>query len=555
MRLLGTSPYPNLESLGDSAQDNPSHIWIEPTNRCNTRCRHCQHFSSDFGADMPADLFAKIQDAVLDSVCSVDLVGYGEPLVAPLFDHMLDECLARKKAVGFITNGILLRDDRRVAQLVRQNVRITVSIEGARAETHEFLRPYVKWPGMLETLECLKRNADAAGAEKRYSLGFNFVACRHNIADLPDLVLLAAKYGATCVSPIPLLGSETGHNDLPGQSLVDAPELLAEPLRRAMRLAAKHRIEIGVMAVFREMLLAARTGAEGPQRLQRIRQRLRKAGLAVHYLRRHGLRQTLEKLVFGFGPKAKAGVRYCRMPWSDTYVAADGAVCPCCGSGERMGDLNRGPWPDIWNGPLYRSLRRTIHSWNPSAGCRYCGMGMGINGGNDRQYERFFGEFRAETVPLDSPGVVFGEGFSPMESWPDGTPSHRWMGLHGVLELPKPPGARFVRLGIIPRQPIPAPNPGRCRIVAAAVGAHAVQVGAAARERGSVKDAMSGARSEESGAWEPFDNTCPDLHFPIGHVRGDRMRLEIEMETAPSTPEDSRPLGLAISGVAHLFPR
>lgn len=526
MRVLGINPHPNLKTLGDTAPANPNHIWIEPTNRCNARCRHCRHYYADFGADMSEGVYARIENAVLDGVRSVHLTGYGEPLMAPLFDRMLDACLSRGMSVAFITNGILLRDDRRVARLVRQNVYIALSIEGAHAETHEFLRPYVKWAGMLETLKCLKRNADAAGREKRFTLSFNFTVLKKSVGDLPNLVLLAAKYGAASINPQPLMGSESGLYDLRGQSLAEAPEILTEPLTKALRLAAKHHIQLGIAPVFREMLLAASSGVAGRPRLglaRGVRRLLSKAALAWNYLRQRGPRQALTKLVFGFGPQAKTGKRYCLMPWRDAYFAADGTVFSCCAMGDCMGDLNREVWLDIWNGPLYRNLRRTIHSWNPSAGCRYCGLGMGINGGDDGQYGRFFGKFRAETLPLDSPAVVFADGFSPMECLPDGAPSHRWMGRRGELELSCPRGARFVRLGIIPRQPIPTANPGRCRL--------------------------------NGGAWEPFDNTCPELHFPVAPVHADRIRLEIEMENAPSTREDSRPLGLAIRGVAYLFPR
>ena len=96
------------------------------------------------------------------------------------------------------------------------------------------------------------------------------------------------------------------------------------------------------------------------------------------------------------------------MPWKDDYFASDGTSIPAV-VGEKLGNLNEQDWADIWNGPAYRNLRRTLYSWNPSAVCRYCPLPMGINGGDDKQYAKVFSRFRAESISIDDNALNFRE--------------------------------------------------------------------------------------------------------------------------------------------------
>ena len=225
--------------MNEIVAHNPIHVWIEPTTRCNTRCRHCQHFYSTFGADMSAALYEKIRDAVLDDVRSAELIGYGEPLMSERFDRMADDCAARGVAIRLTTNGLLLNSDARVEKLVRAGASVTVSVDGARPETFEFVRPHMKWSRMVETLKRIQRVAQAVGAGEGnggFELRFCFVPMKANIADLPALVGLASAFGASEVFVLPLAG-DFADEAMKDQSLHDSPELVSPAFLEALRLA------------------------------------------------------------------------------------------------------------------------------------------------------------------------------------------------------------------------------------------------------------------------------------------------------------------------------
>ncbi len=514
------APNSSTAPVRDVVDRNPTHIWIEPTNRCNTRCRHCGHFYEQFGQDMEEDLYRKIARDVLTGVKRAELIGYGEPFMAKNFWTMFDECVARGIEIYTTSNGILLRDDARVSKVVRNNVTLCLSVDGARAETHERVRPYIKWKKQIETLECIKRNADAAGPERKFKLRFNYCAMKHSIADLPDLVRLAHQYGAGEIFVLPLGGEEV-FKELTGQSLHASPELVSPAYMEALRLGAEYGVVVDVPDSFGRLIVEGADANGGL--LGRLRKLQRKAKMRWYRNRHRGFAAVTDKLTRKNAPpqvRAKAGLSYCNMPWNDAYFASDGTVFPCCVMSEKLGNMKQQEWKDIWNGQAYRSLRRTVHSWNPSSVCRHCALPIGINGGDERQYTKYFARFREEKIPIDDKAVLFSDAFYDIERTPTGEASHRWMKQEGSIELPMRSGAKFLRVEINPRSPVPELNPGQCTI--------------------------------NGGEPEAFDNTCPVVHFPIDHVTDEKLFVSLAMENVHRVEGDNRDLALAIRGLAYL---
>ena len=147
-------------------------------------------------------------------------------------------------------------------------------------------------------------------------------------------------------------------------------------------------------------------------------------------------------------------------------------------------------------------------------------MPIGINGGDEKCYLRFFERFEARPLALDAPEVQWGEGFHGVEI-EDGAASHCWLSRRGSLEIPRRPGAKFIRLTIWALSPDGKFNSGVCRV--------------------------------NGGRPHPFDNTCEHIHFPIDDTHGDRLRLDFEMDEALHVPGDNRDLGLSVRGLDFLF--
>jgi radical SAM protein with 4Fe4S-binding SPASM domain len=474
---------------------------------------HCQHYYSQFGQDMEPAIFEKIVTSVLPGVEDVVLNGYGEPFLAKHFDAMFDVCVKHGCKLDITSNGLLLRDPERLKRLGSGFVKLALSLDGACKETFESIRRLMKWEQIVEALECIRNVRADRDIASRLSFCIHFCAMKRNIAELPDVVRLAHKYGACEVTVLPLGGSDS-LPEVQNESLADSPELVSPAFMEAVPLAERLGVALHVPSVFRELV------SQGKERRKGIggypRYYGRRILMGAYSIRKYGLRWMLTSK-FGRARRVSAtpfGV--CRMPWNASYFSCDGTVYPCCFMIDRMGDLNTQSWGEIWNGPLYRGLRRTVHSWNPPKGCRMCPMVDGIHGGDDQAYSRFFGQFHVWEMPIETLTDEFAEGFYDLEYY-DGRPFHRWMCGRGKLRLPMREGAKFLRLRI-------SPCPG----------------------------SASGTCSINQSPPEPFDTSCDTITFPLRHVRDSQVHVSLEMDSTWRLGDDPRELGLPVQGIEYL---
>lgn len=518
MSPLRNTPSLNPETFPEYMETGPTHVWIEPTNKCNARCTHCWHYYKEFGEDMSAALYEKIQAAVMDGLKRVELIGYGEPLIAPLFDRMFEDCAQRNIQIFFTTNGIKLADKKLLRKLAREDLIISLSIEGAREETHRFVRPFVKWDHMLKVLQNIKEVQEELGDACRMEVRFNVVVMRQNVADLPDLVKMAKEYGIKGINLFSL-GGEENFEIVNGQAVRNEPEPAAKALRATLREASRWGIDLQLPAYFRHLALEG--GGRESGLLEKPARWLRKAQLGINLAKRRGWKRLVEIGFHGFEPRPKMGLRFCLMPWQDSYFGSEGQVHPCCNACHELGNMAHQEWEEIWNGSPYRSLRRTIHGWNPTALCRYCTLPMGITGGDESYYTRFFENYREEKIALRDIRIEWGRGICKEEDHPDGG-IYRWLQKRAEITLPAFPQADLLRLVIMAKSPTGEINPGKMRL--------------------------------NGGDWEHFDTSCPLLHIEptAEQKKAPEWKLEIEMEQDWQIEPDLRKLALGLREMAIL---
>ncbi len=143
MSLKTTTKYivkNKLSRVSELAMDFPSRINIEPTNRCNLRCRMCprQDLTRPVG-EISMDLFDKLaQEISRQAPVEVRLHKDGEPLKNPrifdLIDHI--KTVAPSTLLNMDTNALLL-DDEKAGKLLDSRLDILLfSINAATAETY-----------------------------------------------------------------------------------------------------------------------------------------------------------------------------------------------------------------------------------------------------------------------------------------------------------------------------------------------------------------------------------------------------------------------------------
>ena len=173
---------------------NAKKLYIEATTACNLKCRTCiRNIWADPIEHMSLQTFQNIAENIgsLPSLERVIFTSFGEPLTHPHLLKMVEEVRNHDLAVTIGTNGLLL--NKKVArELVRLGVdRIMVSIDGGSPETYANIRKGILTK-VLDNIRGLNEAKHDLGSLKP-DIGIEFVALRRNVAELDDLVKMAAS--------------------------------------------------------------------------------------------------------------------------------------------------------------------------------------------------------------------------------------------------------------------------------------------------------------------------------------------------------------------------
>jgi radical SAM protein with 4Fe4S-binding SPASM domain len=319
----------------------PQELYIEPTNRCNSRCETCVRTFEQLEPlrDLAPDEFRALVDQV-PRLRRVVLHGVGEPLLNRDLPDMIAHLKARseKPHVLFNSNAILLTDEWQRALLDSGLDEFRVSTDAAHAGLYAHIRGVDGFTRMSENVAAFARRIAAAGAGLRLSLWFT--AMQDNLGELPDLVRLARRLGVgeVYVQRLVYYGRGMARE---GQSLF-----------RAMQ-AAEESLVAEAEALARQWgILFRASGATTPR----------------------------ASLMSPDGdPKPWS---HCRRPSSLMYISANGNVLPCCFSpfttsdyeGLILGNAFQAPLAEIWNGTRYRTFRAALQSETPWESCDRCGV-------------------------------------------------------------------------------------------------------------------------------------------------------------------------------------
>jgi radical SAM protein with 4Fe4S-binding SPASM domain len=276
---------------------------------------------------MSPELFRKIARQVFPKAYRLQLSCGAEPLMTENFPEYLRVMKKyRIPMTGFFTNGLLLCPEIVGAILDAGLTRLEVSVDGGSKETYEKIRRGGNFETVIRNLELL-REMKARQRSRTPSLHLRFTLMRSNLNDLPEFVRLAKNIGASDagVSHVrPLEGL-----DLSGELLEGCREETKAVLERARDLAR----ELGF-----PLTLPADAGGQG---------------------------------VAGPSPVKPR----CQIPEQGMYVSPDGDAVPCLFfpmKKWKAGNFQRQNFREIWNGEVYRSLRRRFEVSDYPEECRAC---------------------------------------------------------------------------------------------------------------------------------------------------------------------------------------
>ena len=319
---------------------------------CNMRCIMCEEHSHHSPLQiarrkegrprrlMSIDLLRRVvADAAAHGLREIIPSTMGEPLLYEHFEDILALCSEHDVRLNLTTNGTFPRLGARgwAERIVPVASDVKISWNGATKATQEAIMIGTRWEKVLANVRSFisVRDAHAAGGGHRCRVTFQLTFMEANVAELADIVRLAASLGVDRVK---------GHHLWAHFEAIEAQSMRRD--RDAIRR-------------WNQAVLAARKAAD-ECRLP--------GGRSV-------LLENLDLLDEDEAQHDLAPGGPCPFLGREAWVSAEGRFNPCCAPDAQrrtlgeFGNLHEQGLMDIWRGDAYRTLVATYRNRTLCLGC------------------------------------------------------------------------------------------------------------------------------------------------------------------------------------------
>jgi MoaA/NifB/PqqE/SkfB family radical SAM enzyme len=335
------------ETHNKSSLGLPAQVYLEVTNRCNSRCISCPLTYNHFLPYEPKrhltyDDFCRIVDQ-FPRLERVVLHGIGEPLLNKDLPRFVAYLKRRGARVLFNTNAILLDQKRGDALTAAGLDELHVSLDAVTQELYARLRGIDRLPQVVNNLQqFIQRHGGIISP----TVSLWWVAMQANLSQLPDFVRLAARMDI---------------HEIHLQRLVYFGD------GKAVGVDTTMKAEQSLYSVLEQQQLNLINECESLAA---------NLGLAFHA---SGNTTPADSV----SAKGLHPWQACTRPWNLMYITANGNVLPCCISPFAthdyshiiLGNVFRHSVKKVWNDIPYQNLRSALMSEAPAPWpCQFCGV-------------------------------------------------------------------------------------------------------------------------------------------------------------------------------------
>jgi MoaA/NifB/PqqE/SkfB family radical SAM enzyme len=358
-RLAQTPPLPEQNFLpqayrlpdgldkGPVSPVRPQVVFIEVTNHCNLLCETCPRtfFKREPLKTLTYEEFVWIAEQ-FPEMRRVSLHGIGEPLLNKALPQLIKYLKQRQVEVITNSNGTLLTPAWQEVLVESGLDEYRCSIDGASPETYARIRGANLLPKLVQGLGGLVETKRRLKADTP-RLSIWCVATQENLAELPELVRLAANLGI---------------KELYLQRMV----YFAQEPAQQYGMARQDLAIFGPEYDHQEEVIAACEALSAQLGLD-----FRASGARTP---RHSFEAAR--------PPDLTPWQHCMRPWTTAYVTVNGNCLPCCISPFAtynydsliLGNLFEQPFDQIWQDYHYRQFRTKLMSSAPHQACSGCGV-------------------------------------------------------------------------------------------------------------------------------------------------------------------------------------
>lgn len=297
-------------------------IFWEVTSGCNLRCIHCRAEANfDRSPDeLSTEETLAFVDQVVEFARPILVLTGGEPLFRPDIFEIASYAASKGLRCALATNGTLINDEIADKIVEAQIKRVSISLDGACAQTHDSFRGQLG--SFARALEGFRRVK-----ERGVSLQFNTTIARHNVSEIEDILDLALKLEANALHIFMLVPVGCG------LTIADEQMLPADEYEQVLNwfYSVSRKVKMELKATC------------APHYFRIMRERARQEGIKITPVS-HGM---------------AAMTRGCLAGTAVCFVSRVGAVQPCGYLPVAAGNIRQQRLKNIWeNSSLFGQLRQ-----------------------------------------------------------------------------------------------------------------------------------------------------------------------------------------------------
>ncbi len=341
-----------MTSAVQNMEFRPRLVFWELTTGCNLRCIHCRASATELMSpdDLNTQECLRIIDQLAPFAPFILVLSGGEPLWRRDVFDIAKRAVAHGIRVALATNGTLV--DEAMAERIRDAgiVRVSVSLDGADAATHDTFRGHPgAFQAALRGIRCLQ--------EVGISTQINTTVSRHNAHQLPEMLELARRLRVDAFHLFLLVPVGCGLTIAEEQS-VDGAEA-----ERILNWFYDRSLDSG-------MELKATCAPQYYRIARQRRAEARRAGAPVaemHHPNHSGQPAALHQMTRG-----------CLAASAVCFISHQGKVQPCGYLPLEAGDLRRQTFEEVWrDSPLFADLRNLDNLQGKCGICEFKRVCMG----------------------------------------------------------------------------------------------------------------------------------------------------------------------------------
>ncbi len=306
----------------------------ETTRNCNLACVHCRASATrgPYTGELDTPEAFRLLDQIAELGQPIVILTGGEPLLRADIFEIAAYGTRRGLRMVMAPNGTLLTDDIAHRLAACGIKRLSISLDGASAETHDAFRQVLgAFAGALQGIECLKR----AGLPFQ----INTTVTRANLEQIPQIQALAVALGAVAHHIFLLV--PTGRGKYIVDQAIDADEY-ERTLNWFYDQRGKTSLELKATCA--------------PHYYRILRQRSTRDGTSVSF-QTHGLDAVTRGCLGGIG--------FC-------FVSHTGDVQPCGFLSTPCGNVRRASFTEIWrHAEVFTALRDYDRLSGKCGACEY----------------------------------------------------------------------------------------------------------------------------------------------------------------------------------------